>query len=99
MPTLCVSFSVRSAWLGPIGPAGPAGPPAPAGPAGPAGPATPAGPAGPFGSWPALKSAASRVPFLTLAEVTELAPRSVAFTAPFLSWLGPTLSLASEAAA
>src|SRR5712691_8763076 len=58
--------------LSPLGPCAPAGPSAPLSPFGPAGPESPFSPGAPTGSCPALKSAASRVPFLTLRLVTEL---------------------------
>src|SRR5215216_2982722 len=56
----------------PVSPLGPSGPGSPVDPWGPTVPASPCSPFDPsaLGSWPGLKSAAIRVPFLTLAPLT-----------------------------
>src|SRR5215216_3211922 len=56
----------------PVSPLGPSGPGSPFDPWGPTVPASPCSPFDPsaLGSWPGLKSAAIRVPFLTLAQLT-----------------------------
>src|SRR6202035_1822870 len=59
----------------------PGAPLSPEAPCGPTGPTAPGEPAGPAGSCPGLKSRASNEAALTFAAVT----------APFLSWVVPTL--------